>query len=134
MEISKDYLVGVVVDEGEIEELRNICRLYCIKVNERLFEDGAVHYLWALGGDEFGGMARNLGLVGTQVMRNLKTVLHGIEELKDYMDAVIQYERRSASDWIRQFTEKVDELFGYKVRTDYSKAGQTIVSLKRGKN
>lgn len=78
----KNDLVGLVIDKGDEAELLRICKRYAIDTPyPGIFEDGKYHPMWALN-------AKGIGLAGTEVMRRLRKVLHGLGELADYLSSL----------------------------------------------
>ena len=128
MEISEQPLVGLVLGKDEVKELSSICHLYCIEVNPSLLNDKRPHYLWGLGDDANCGKARVLGLLGTEVMRRLPFILHGIEELREYLEAVITWKRRNGGPTNREFLALSDQHLDDKMHPDFSKTGKTVVT------
>ncbi len=81
MQNEKQQLIGLVIEAGEKNKLRDICLKYGIPVAfPEVFEDGKFHPMWGLSED-------GIGLLGTEVMRRLPKVLHGVDELIEYLDS-----------------------------------------------
>ncbi len=76
-------IIGLVLKSGEREEVKRlfeICHEFNIPIlYDELLDDGCIHYLWGFNDD-------GVGLLGTEVMRRLKTILHGLDEFYAYLD------------------------------------------------
>lgn len=80
MKKENDELIGLVLEENEKSELYKLCKQYKIQVPYKsLFQDDVNYHLW-------GFSKKGIGLVGTLLIRNLKTVLHGVDEFKTYLE------------------------------------------------
>ena len=78
----KEELVGLVIAKDETAKLLQICKRYAIPTPyPDIFEDGKFHPLWAISN-------KGIGLVGTEVMRRLRKVLHGLDELDAYLSSL----------------------------------------------
>ena len=76
-----DSIVGLVINDGEKDKLYQICIEYSIPIlYPSLFKDDKNHHLWAFS-------KRGIGLAGTCIMMNLDLVLHGIDELRMYLNS-----------------------------------------------
>ena len=70
-------LIGLVLtSKKDKEKLLQLCLTFDIPIlYPHLFTDDKYHRLWAFN-------SHGIGLVGTVIMRTLKKVIHGIDELE----------------------------------------------------
>ena len=75
----EEEIVGLVIEGNEKQNLKEICIKYKIPLLfEELFEDNNEYHLWAFNRSE-------IGLVGVQIMMNIKLIIHGLFDFENYI-------------------------------------------------
>ena len=76
--MNEDQMIGFVLEPNERNGFAALCKRYDIPIlYPRLFK-GKPHRLWGIS-------KRGVGLLGTEVMRRLKKICHGLAEAEEYM-------------------------------------------------
>lgn len=80
--------VGIVIDDGEKKGLYELCVEYGVPIHYPwVFKDRKPHYMWGLS-------LYGIGLLGTFVMMRLPTILHGLTEVRAYLEQAKERKER----------------------------------------
>ena len=76
--MNEDQLIGLVLEPKERDGFAALCKRYGIPLlYPRLFK-GKPHHLWGIS-------KRGVGLLGTEIMRRLPKICHGLAEAEEYL-------------------------------------------------